>query len=91
MKKRESVWETLKDKMIDNRTNYVIWTVVYFIIAGVMEWALAFLIPPGIVELGSPILRMVVTYLNIVLIYLFVIFFKEVSRRGKEIKDEDQN
>ena len=89
MEKRESVWETLKDKMIDNRTNYVIWTVVYFIFAGVLEWAFAFLIPPGIVELGSPILRIVFTYINIVWIYLLVIFFKEVSRRGKEIKDED--
>lgn len=91
MEKRESVWEVLKEKMIENRTNYVIWTVVYFIVASVLEWTIVLMMGPGFLELGSPMLRVLIMYFNIVLIYLAVIFFKEVSKRGAELKNEDQN
>lgn len=87
MGKRDSVWTSLKEKIIVNRANFVIWTVFYFIAAAIIEWGLIFTWRPGIMNLGHPLLRMVMFYIIFVGIYLFVIFFKVVSRKGKEIEE----
>ena len=86
MTKKESIWSELKEIIIKNRANYVIWTLFYFIAAAVWEWALIFMWRPGIMNVGHPIYRMLMFYGFIVGIYLIVTSLKLVAGRRERYR-----